>query len=89
MTEPVERVLALALVRFPETLIRAVESSKPSLLADYLYNLAGTYSTFYQNVPVLKAEAGVRESRVRLGGAVADVLRTGLNLLGIEAPERI
>jgi arginyl-tRNA synthetase len=89
MTEPVERVLALALVRFPETLIRAVESHKPSLLADYLYNLAGTYSTFYQNVPVLKAAEGVRESRVRLGAAVADVLRTGLNLLGIEAPERI
>ena len=49
--------------------------------------LFGHYSNFYQNVPSLK-EAEVSESRVRLCAAVACVLRQGLELLGIEAPER-
>ena len=63
--------------------------ARPSALADYLYELAGLYNSFYQNVPFLKAPEGVRESRVRLCGLVARVLRQGLNLLGIETPERI
>jgi arginyl-tRNA synthetase len=87
--EPIERALAVKLVRFPETVVRAAEGYKPSLLADYLYDLASAYSTFYQNVPFLKAPQGVRESRVRLCGAVAKVLKQGLALLGIETPERI
>ena len=89
ISEPIERTLALKLVRFPEVVLRAAEAYKPSSLADYLYDLAQTYSTFYQNVPFLKADEGVRESRIRLCGIVARVLRTGLNLLGIETPERI
>ena len=66
-----------------------MSSAKPSLLADYLYDTAGAYSGFYQNLPFLKAPDGVRESRIRLGRATGGVLRRGLNLLGIETPERI
>jgi len=87
--EPIERTLALKILRFPETLVRAANLYKPNVLTDYLYDLAQTYSTFYQNVPFLKAEEGTRESRVRLCSAVAAVLRKGLALLGIETPERI
>lgn len=87
--EPIERVLAIMILRFPETVVRAAESYKPSILADYLYELASAYSTFYQNVPFLKAPEGVRESRVRLCSVVAKLLRQGLNLLGIETPDRI
>jgi arginyl-tRNA synthetase len=86
---PVERALAVHLTRFPEAVMRAAHTYKPSTLADYLYELAQLYSSFYQNVPFLKAEEGVRESRMRLCGAVADVLRQGLELLGLETPERI
>ena len=78
-----------ALVRFPEILLNAARLYRPSILADYLYALAGHYSNFYQNVPFLKEAEGIRESRVRLCAAVACVLRQGLELLGIEAPERI
>ena len=88
-TEPVERLLALKLARFPEILARAARGYKPSVLTDYLYDLAQAYSTFYQNVPFLKAPDGVRESRVRLCGVVAQVLGTGLHLLGIDTPPRI
>jgi arginyl-tRNA synthetase len=88
-TDPIERTLALRMLRFPETVVAAAHTYKPSMLTDYLYDLSQVYSTFYQNVPFLKADEGVRESRVRLCGLVARVLKTGLTLLGIEAPERI
>lgn len=87
--EPVERALALRLLRFPAVVQQAAEGFRPNALADYLYDLAQTYSSFYQNVPFLKAEPGIRESRIRLCEAVARVLRRGLDLLGIETPDRI
>ncbi|MEI6972308.1 MAG: arginine--tRNA ligase, partial [bacterium] len=89
LVDPLEKGLALGVARFPEALVRAADGCKPNALTDYLYDLAQAYSTYYQNVPFLKAEEGVRESRVRLCGTVAKVLRKGLELLGIETPERI
>jgi arginyl-tRNA synthetase len=88
-SEPVERELAMKILRFGDVIVRATAAYKPSTLADYLYDVAQCYSRFYQNVPFLKADEGLRESRVRLCGITASVLRRGLNLLGIEAPERI
>ncbi|MBU1694858.1 MAG: arginine--tRNA ligase [Verrucomicrobia bacterium] len=87
--EPLERRLAVRLLRFPDAVVRAAEVYKPNLLADYLYELSQVYSAFYQNVPFLKAGEGVRESRVRLCDLVMKVLRRGLTLLGIETPDRI
>jgi arginyl-tRNA synthetase len=89
LTEPVERRLALRLVRFPDVVVRAAHAYKPNLLCEYLFDLAQIYSTFYQTVPFLKAEDGVRESRVRLCDLTARVLRQGLCLLGIKTPDRI
>lgn len=88
-SDDIERKLAIKVARFGETVKRAAFSYKPSVITDYLYDLAQTYSTFYQTVPFLKAEEGVRESRIRLCGMVASALRSGLQLLGIETPERI
>lgn len=88
-SEPLERALAIKLIRFPEAVIYAAHNYKPSSLADYLYELSQLYSSFYQNVPFLKADEGLRESRVRLCGIVARVLGQGLHLLGIETPDRI
>ena len=89
LDEPIERTLALKLLRFPAAVQGAADKYRPSLLADYLFDLAQAYSSFYQNVPFLKAEEGVRESRVRLCDLTASTLRRGLDLLGIETPERI
>jgi arginyl-tRNA synthetase len=89
ITEPLERRLATRLLRFPDVVIRAADNYRPNILCDYLFDLAQVYSTFYQTVPFLKAEEGVRESRVRLCDLVARTLRTGLSLLGIETPDRI
>ncbi len=89
LQEPVERLLANRLLRFADVLQRAATQFRPNLLADYLFDLAQHYSRFYQNVPFLKADEGIRESRVRLCGLVDRTLRTGLNLLGIDTPNRI
>jgi len=89
INHPLERRIAIKLSRFSSAIRVAAETHRPNLLADYLYDLAQIYSSFYQNVPFLKAEEGVRESRIQLCKATATVLRQGLNLLGIETPERI
>lgn len=86
---PAEQVLALKTAQFPEAVLGALRHYRPNYLADYLYELAQNYSTYHQSVPFLKSEDGVREGRLRLIRMVADTLRTGLGLLGIEAPERI
>lgn len=86
---PVEQALALKVVQFPEAVLGATRHYRPNYLADYLYELAQNYSTYHQSVPFLKSEDGVRESRMRLIRTVAETLKAGLGLLGIEAPERI
>jgi len=84
-----EKALALHLLQYPNAVQRAGDGCKPSILADYLYQLSQLYSSFYQSAPVLKAEPEVRDSRIRLCDAVSKVLRGGLALLGIPTPERI
>jgi arginyl-tRNA synthetase len=89
LAEPVEKELVLQLMQFPAAVLRAAEAFKPSVLADYLFGLSQTYSSFYQRSPVLKAEPAVRDSRIRLCAMVAQVLSEGLGLLGIRTPRRI
>ena len=87
--EPIEKTLVLQLLQFPAAVVRAAEAYKPSILADYLFGLSQTYSSFYQRSPVLKAEPAVRDSRIRLCAMTAQVLAEGLHLLGMRTPRRI
>jgi arginyl-tRNA synthetase len=87
--EEIERRLALKLTRFPAAVVSAASLDRPSIMADYLFDLSQTYSSFYQNVPFLKADEGIRESRIRICALTAAILKKGLALLGIETPERI
>ena len=89
VAEPLERRLALQLVEFPGAVVRAAEAYKPSVLADYLFQTAQLYSSFYQSTPVLKSEEGTRVARLSLCALFGDILRTGLGLLGIESPDHI
>ena len=89
ITGDAEKALALHLLQYPNAVQRAGDLCKPSVLADYLYQLSQLYSSFYQSSPVLKAELAVRDCRIRLCDAVSKVLRGGLTLLGIPTPERI
>lgn len=86
-----ERALALGLAQFSEALASVTHDAAPHLLCAYLYELAGLFMRFYENCPILREDvpAAVRDSRLRLAGAVLRTLATGLDLLGIEAPERM
>ena len=86
---PVEKQLALQLLQFGPTVLRAAESYKPSVLADYLFQTAQLYSSFYQRTPILKSEPAVRDARLALCALFGKVLAKGLSLLGIETPNRI
>lgn len=89
VAEPSERRLALQLVEFPGAVVRAAEAYKPSVLADYLFQTAQLYSSFYQSTPVLKSEEPTRSSRLALCALFGDILSLGLSLLGIESPDHI
>ena len=86
---PQERSLALALVRFSEALEDVEADNRPNLLTAWLYDLAGRYSTFYDALPVLKAEPTACASRLALCDLTGRVLRKGLALLGIGTVERM
>ena len=89
ISTPHEKRLALQLLEFPGAVVRAAEAYKPSILADYLFQTAQLYSSFYQNSPILKSEESVRNARLRLCALFGEVLKTGLGLLGIETPRHI
>ena len=87
--EPEEQSLALKLLQFSETVEQVAEDCFPNQLCLYLYELAGIYMRFYEACPVLKAEAGIRESRLGLSDLTARTIKQGLSLLGIETVEKM
>ena len=89
LEEPAEQALALLLSRFGETVTEVARDLQPHKLCTYLYELAGALSVFYEQCPVLKSEGEVRTSRLALCAATKRVLARGLDLLGIEAPDRM
>ena len=90
LERPEERALALQLLRFEESLTFAAAEYKPSFVTAYLWDLAKTYSGFFQNCPVLKAETPeLRQSRLLLCDLTARVIQRGLDLLGIRTVERM
>ncbi|NBP18166.1 MAG: arginine--tRNA ligase [Actinobacteria bacterium] len=86
---PAERALALALLRFDSAVHDALDRFSPHRLCTYLYDLASTYTTFYEHCPVLKADGELRASRLALCDLTARVLERGLGMLGIGAPEQM
>lgn len=84
-----ERALGRVLVRFGEVVHQAAESRLPHLITDHLYDLARTYSSFFEACPVLKAAGSARDSRLALCALTARQLRRGLGLLGIDTVERM
>jgi len=88
--EQIERDLTITISRFPEIFIDSAENLKPYLIADYANSLADKFNTFYAALPVIKAEPQeLSNARIMLVDAVRITLRNALNLIGIEAPERM
>ncbi len=87
---PSQRELIILQSEFPEIIQKAATQQSPALLANYLYELAKTYNTFYQDSPILKAQSQTeRLLGLKLSDLSAQILKKGLYLLGIEAPNRM
>ena len=90
LSHPAERALAVRILRLPETLELAASEWKPNILTDYLFDLANSFSTFFEECPVLKAESAERrDSRLALVDLTARTLKFGLDLLGIKVVDRM
>ena len=90
LQEEAERQLLRSLAEFPLAVQAACKSYHPHLIATYLVPLARDFSTYYSNVPVLKAETpALVATRLTLCRMTSQVLVKGLALLGIETPERM
>jgi arginyl-tRNA synthetase len=90
LVEPSERALSLQSLKFEETLVAAASEYVPHVLTAYLWDLAKSYSVFYTNCPVLKAETPeLRNSRLLLCDLTARTIQLTLGLLGIGTVERM
>lgn len=72
------------ILKFPNAVLRAAEAYKPNLLTDYLYELAQSFNSFYNNVNVIKSEETQLKSRINIAAKTAFVIGKGLDLLGIK-----
>lgn len=78
------------LFKFPEIIEHSTNEYTPNIICNYLFELAQNFNTFYEEMPVLKEEnESAKNFRLNLIQATAQVLKNGLNLLGIEAPEEM
>lgn len=91
---PEEYALARMMLDFPERVELAAELNEPNVIAAYLLDLAGLFSTYYQKYKspadkILADDQAVKRAKINLTLCVKYVLKSGLDLLGIEAPERM
>ena len=85
-----EQDLAARLAQFAEILNNVAEKGTPHILCSYLYDVAGLFSSFYENCPILAADTPEQQqSRLRLAALTGRTLKQGLELLGLETLERM
>lgn len=84
-----EKALMNRLARFPEVVEHAAGNREPQQVAQYLQDLAADFHTCYNAVKVMVDDAALRNARLALGLATRQVIRNGLDLLGVSAPEEM
>lgn len=88
ISNPEERLLALKIAQFANVVSRAADDMEPSIISDFAYNLAQTFSSFYNTSSIMNADnADLASSRLQLARISRDMLKQLLFLLGISAPE--
>jgi arginyl-tRNA synthetase len=89
--EPQEKQLALKLLQFNEVINQVAKDCYPHTLCTYLYELSSLFMSFYEQCPILKPEIApeIAQSRLQLGAHSASILKTGLDLMGIEVMEKM
>lgn len=84
-----EKAVLNRLARYPEVVENAAKNREPQQVAQYLLDLAGDFHTCYNAVKVMVDDDTLRNTRLALGLATRQVLRNGLNLMGVSAPEEM
>lgn len=87
LSEPHEELLLVALSRYPEVLESAAINHEPHQLAHYLRELANAFHTYYNEHRVLVDDDDLRDARINLSLATRQIIKNGLTLLGVSAPE--
>lgn len=88
LKKEIEIELLRKLAKFPDIVKKAADGYSPHIISNYLFGLAQDFNSFYQTIPVLKAKKE-KNARLKLVDSVKTVLKRGLYLLGIEAPEKM
>jgi arginyl-tRNA synthetase len=87
---PLEKQLLVHLEKFPCSVAEACAQMDPSVVANYVYNLAKMYNSFYTEHKVANAESGQKKAlRLAMCHLTATVIKNGMGLLGIQVPERM
>lgn len=89
LAEPEAVALVALLGRFPETVQGSAANLEPHVIAQYLRDLAAAFHGYYHALPFLIDDAALRNARLALAQATGQVLRNGLALLGVSAPEKM
>jgi arginyl-tRNA synthetase len=87
---PEEKEIVQLLSEYPEVIKEAGKELSPAVIANYTYELVKAYNHFYQSVYILnEPNVELRELRLILSDAVAKVIRSSMQMLGIRVPERM
>jgi len=89
LTDASELNLIAQLARYPDLVAASAELMEPHLVAQYLRELAAAFHGFYNTQQLLVDDAGLRSARIGLAVATQQVLRNGLDLIGVSAPEKM
>ena len=89
LAAPHEIALGKHLLNFGLVLEAVAQECRPNYLCNYLYELAGKFTGFYENCPVLKANPAERTARLALCELTGKVLKAGLEVLGLETVEKM
>ena len=74
---------------FPDTIQKAMQKNEPSMITRHIIDLAQAFNRFYYDIRIIDENTEATAARIQLTSATATVLKTGLSLLGIQAPEHI
>lgn len=88
--QPTERELVKLLVQFPEIITSAADEHSPAVVANFVYEVVKAYNALYQQLPILIDEnKDAVVFRLNLSETTANVVKTGMRILGVDVPERM
>lgn len=89
ISERLERNILVQIIGFNEIILRAAQEEMPNILTEYLYTLASNFNLFYDKLPILKSDEKSRQTRLLIVDLTSQIIKKGLNILGIEAPDKM